>query len=59
MNSSLWFELLFLQGQDTSGTYRRLTLGVKDISGVQLTGNTCMALFMDARTWPLVLEGYI
>lgn len=33
------------QGQGTRGTYRKLTLGVKDISGVQLRGNICMVPF--------------
>lgn len=47
------------QGQGTRGTFRKLTLGVKDIRGVQLRGHTCMALFVAMRTWPLVLEGYI
>lgn len=34
---------LAAQGRGTRGTYRKLTLGVKDIRGVQLRGNTCMA----------------
>lgn len=48
---------LVAQGQGTRGTYRELTLGVQDVRGVQLRGNTIMVLFCGYKNLAIGFRG--